>query len=72
MSQQLLPPLSTPTIFFVVLTYGPVTSSCWQSGAGRECYVTFPVLLPRLTCGSLRRGQQRVRHYRSPILRCTA
>jgi hypothetical protein len=34
--------------------------------------VTFPVLLPRLTCGTLRRGQQRVRHYRSPILRCTA
>jgi hypothetical protein len=34
--------------------------------------VTFPVLLPRLTCGSLRRRQQRVRHYRSPILRCTA
>lgn len=38
----------------------------------RDCYVTFPLLLPRLTCGSLRRGQQRVRHYRSPILRCTA
>jgi bile acid:Na+ symporter, BASS family len=44
----------------------------WQFGVGRDCYVTFPVLLHRLTCGSLRPGQQRVRHYRSPILRCTA
>ena len=26
-----------------VLTYGPVTSSCWQYGAGRDCYVTLPV-----------------------------
>jgi hypothetical protein len=69
MSQQLLPSLRRRSSSSCLRT---VTSSCWQSGAGRDCYVTFPVLLPRLTCGSLRRGQQRVRHYRSPILRCTA
>ena len=56
MSQQTIAASATTIFFFVVLTYGPVTSSCWQSGAGRDCYVTFPVLLPRLTCGSLRRG----------------